>query len=103
MTLTLFLTLLTILALVVSLFTEAVKKFLKGMKVTYSSNIVVLLVSLVVGIGGTALAYMFMAIPFTTPNIVCMLLMGIVVWVGAMMGYDKVIQLIEQICSVKKK
>ena len=103
MTLTLFITLLVILSVIVSLITEAVKKFLDEMGVTYSSNIAVLIVSLIVGVGGTALIYVFFGIAFTPPNIVCMALMAIAVWVGAMVGYDKVIQMIEQIKGLKLK
>lgn len=103
MTLTLFMSLLVILAVAVSLFTEAVKKFLDNMKVKYSSNVVVLIISVIVGIGGTALMYIFMGIAFTPPNIVCMVLMAVAVWVGAMVGYDKVLQLIEQVKNLKLK
>lgn len=103
MTLTLFMALLVILAVAVSLFTEAVKKFLENMKVKYSSNVVVLIISIIVGIGGTALMYIFLGIAFTPPNILCMVLMAVAVWVGAMVGYDKVLQLIEQVHNLKLK
>lgn len=102
MTITLFMTLLVIMALAVSLLTEAVKKLFEGSKFTYSSNVVVLIVSIIVGIGGTALAYVFLGIAFTPPNIVCMVLMALAVWVGAMLGYDKVLQMIEQLKTIKK-
>ncbi len=101
MTLVLFITLVALFSAVVSLLTEAIKKFLLGVKIKYSANIVVLILSVIVGIGGTALVYLFRGIPFTAPNIVCMVLMAVAVWVGAMVGYDKVIQMIEQIKTVK--
>ncbi len=103
MTLTLFMALLVILAIAVSLFTEAVKKFLEGIKVKYSSNLVVLIVAVIVGAGGTALLYVLTDIPFTMPNIVCIVLMAIAVWVGAMVGYDKVLQMIEQVKNLRLK
>lgn len=102
MTITLFLTLIVVLAMAVSLLTEAVKKFFEGSKVSYSSNVVVLIVSVIVGIGGTAMAYIFLGIAFSPPNIVCMVLMAVAVWVGSMLGYDKVIQMVEQIKNIKK-
>lgn len=102
MTISLFLTLIVTLATAVSLFTEAVKKSFEGTKIKYSSNVVVLIVSVIVGIGGTALTYMFLGIPFTTPNIICMVLMAVAVWIGSMLGYDKVLQMIEQIKTIKK-
>lgn len=103
MTLTLFITLLVILAVCVSLVTEAVKKFLDDAGVKYSSNVVVLIVAVIVGAVGTALMYLFLGIAFTPPNIVCMTLMAVAVWVGAMVGYDKVIQMIEQLKNLKLK
>lgn len=102
MTISLFLTLIVTLATAVSLLTEAVKKSFEGTKIKYSSNVVVLIVSVIVGIGGTALTYMFLGIPFTTPNIICMVLMAVAVWIGSMLGYDKVLQMIEQIKTIKK-
>ncbi|MDL2301114.1 hypothetical protein LJC58_02040 [Lachnospiraceae bacterium OttesenSCG-928-D06] len=102
MTLTLFMTLIVILAVAVSLITEAVKKFLEGMNVKYSANMVVLIVALVVGAGGTALVYLFMGIAFTPPNIVCIVLMAGAIWVGSMIGYDKVLQMVEQLKGLKK-
>ena len=102
MTITLFMALIVVLAIAVSLLTEAVKKFFEGTKVTYSSNVVVLIVSIIVGIGGTAMAYISLGIAFTPPNIVCMVLMAVAVWVGSMLGYDKVLQMVEQIKHIKK-
>jgi len=102
MTITLFMALIVVLAIAVSLLTEAVKKFFEGTKVTYSSNVVVLIISIVVGIGGTAMAYISLGIAFTPPNIVCMVLMAVAVWVGSMLGYDKVLQMVEQIKNIKK-
>ena len=86
MTLALFVALLVILAVAVSLITEAV-----------------LIISIIVGAGGTALVYLFMGIPYTPPNIVCMVLMAVAVWVGAMVGYDKVIQMLDQLKNLKLK
>lgn len=103
MTVTLFITLLVILSVAVSLFTEAVKKFLDEAGVKYSSNLVVLILSIIVGAGGTALMYVFLGIAFTTANVLCMILMALAVWVGAMVGYDKVLQMIEQVKSLTLK
>lgn len=103
MTLALFVALLVILAVAVSLITEAVKKFLQDAGIKYSANVVVLIISIIVGAGGTALVYLFMGIPYTPPNIVCMVLMAVAVWVGSMVGYDKVIQMLDQLKNLKLK
>jgi flagellar biosynthesis protein FliQ len=99
MSLTLFLTLLVAFATVTSLVTQAVKMVLDGSKVVYSSNIVALITGLVVGIIGTAIVYQLMGISFTVNNIICIFLMGVADSLGAMIGYDKVIQAIKQFGS----
>lgn len=101
MTVTLFITILTIGAAVTSLLTEAIKKFYTNAKKEYSSNVIALVNAVVVGAGGTAVCYMLMNVPWTVNNVICMVLMAFAVWVGSMIGYDKVIQLIKQLTEVK--
>lgn len=93
MTLTTFLFIFFIGATAASLFTEALKKVFWEM----SSNLIALISSAVVGIGGTIIAYILMDIPLDSKNIVCIILMTFLIWLGSMIGYDKVIQTIEQI------
>lgn len=76
-----------------SLLTQAMKKAFKNL----SSNMLALAAAVCVGVFGTAAGYIFMDIPFDLKNVICMLLMGLCVWIGSMVGYDKVIQTIEQI------
>lgn len=97
MTVSMFLILLSAFSLIVGLVVQALKKLLDSLGATYSSNIVAVAVSAVVGIGGTVAYYIIAGIPFSAVNIICMLLMGIATAVGAMVGYDKVIQTIKQI------
>lgn len=102
MTLTLFMALLVVFALAVSLITEAVKKLLDNAGVKYSANAVVLIVAFVVGIAGTSVAYIVLGIAFTPLNIVYTILMAFAIWVGSMVGYDKVLQMIEQLKAIKQ-
>ena len=99
MTVEMFLILLTILSVVTSLCTEAVKKFLTAQKINYAANIVVLVVSVIVGGLGTIVFYLYNGIAWTALNIICILLMIIANWLGAMLGYDKIMQAINQIKS----
>ena len=101
MTFDLFMILLTILSIITSLVTEGVKHFLDTLKITYASNIVVLIVSLVVATGGTSVFYLFNDIAWTTINIICIFLMVCANWLGSMLGYDKVMQAITQIMANK--
>lgn len=87
-------------AVITSLLTEGIKKFLNEIKINYATNILVLIIALVVGCGATALYYVNYQVPFNALNSVYLALMGIANWLGAMLGYDKVRQAIEQIGKV---
>lgn len=97
MTITLFIFILTIGSAVTSLLTEAIKKWCENAHKEYSANVLALINAIVVGLVGTIIAYLLMGIPFTLNNVICMVLMTFSVWIGSMIGYDKVIQLIQQI------
>ena len=101
MTISLFITLLTIFSTITGVLTEATKKLLDEYKKSYSSNVIAFVCACIVGIGGTAIYYQFNSIPFTINNIICMVLMGITSSIGAMVGYDKIIQTIKQITTNK--
>ena len=101
MTVTLFVTILTIGAAVSALLTEAIKKAYINSKKDYSANVIALINAAVVGGGGTAVTYMLVGIPWNVNNIICLVLMIVCVWIGSMVGYDKIIQLIKQIAESK--
>lgn len=92
-----FLVLLFIASVVTSLLTEAIKIFLDSLKVKYASNIVVLVVSVLVGGLGTACYYALCCIEWTAANSVYLVLMIIANWLCSMLGYDKVMQAITQL------
>ena len=97
MTVETFLILLTILSIITSLLTEGVKKFLDSLKVEYAANIVVLCVAVLVGGIGTSVFYIWNNFEWTSLNIICIFLMICANWLGAMLGYDKVMQALTQI------
>lgn len=101
MTVTLFVTILTIGAMLSGLLTEAIKKAYSNEKKDYSANVIALINAVVVGGGGTAVTYMLLNVPWEVNNIICMALMVVCVWIGSMVGYDKIIQLIKQIADNK--
>lgn len=101
MTITLFITILTAAATITSLLTEAIKKAYQNAKKNYSSNVIALVNAIVVGCGGTAVTYILLGQPWTINNIICMILMGIAVWIASMIGYDKILQLLEQLADIK--
>lgn len=97
MTVTAFLIILMACAAITSLLTEGVKKFLDEQKVTYASNVLVLVIAVIVGCGATVIYYVNYKVPFTALNSVYLALMGVANWLGATLGYDKVRQTIAQI------
>lgn len=97
MTVEIFLALLVCFSTATSLLTEAVKK-ITGEKIPY--NMIVLVIAIIVGCVGTGVFYVLKGIPITSIEIIYLLLMGVANWIGAMVGYDKVKQLICQIGSI---
>lgn len=101
MTVTLFIVLASICCLASGFLTEGVKTWYKNAGKDYSANLIALINALLVGCGGTAISYVLLEVAFTLPNILCLVLMSVVVWLGSMIGYDKVMQLITQIAGMK--
>ena len=83
MTVTVFLIILTACAAITSMLTEGIKKFLDEQKVTYASNVLVLIIAVIVGCGATVLYYVNYQIPFNALNSVYLALMGLANWLGA--------------------
>lgn len=103
MTVTLFVSLFTFGSLLCGLITEAIKNAYKNANKPYSANVIALVDAVVVGGLGTATAYMLLGIPWTVNNIICLALMCVVIWLGAMVGFDKVLQTIGQIGNIPKE
>ena len=97
MTLDLFIKVLIFGSAISSLLTQAVKKAYENAGKKYSANVLALIDAIVVGCGGTAVYYMLNAIPWTVNNVICLFLMGVAVWIGSMIGYDKILQLLKQL------
>lgn len=97
MSVTLFITLFTLGSFACTLVTEAVKKAFINAKKEASANLLALIDAVVVGGLGTSVAYILLGIEWSTNNIICLALMIVCIWIGSMIGFDKIKQLIEQI------
>ena len=100
MTITLFITFMTAAAAVSGLLTEAIKKAYQNAGRKYSANVIALINAAVIGGLGMAAVYMLLGIPWTVNNIIIMI---VAVWIGSMIGYDKIIQLLKQIQETEAK
>lgn len=97
MTVEIFMTLLTICAVVTSLIVEALKKT----NVFKSYNILALIVSVVVGAFACVITYAELKIPINFLNIMYGIAFIVGNWLTATLGYDKVMQAIKQIIEGK--
>lgn len=93
MTIELFVFLFTFGSAISALLTQAIKKIADNI----SSNIIALIDAFVVGFIGTIIFYIMMGVIFTPENICWIILMSFAIWLGSMVGYDKIIQTIAQI------
>lgn len=101
MNIEIFVCLLAIFAAATSLITEGVKKTLEACSVKYASNIIVLIVSILVGGIGSFSFFMWKGYDLNTNALIWIILMTIANWLGSMVGYDKVVQTITQVKTDK--
>lgn len=95
MTVSIFLMLLSAFSVLNGLCTEGVKKIIQD-KANFSYNLIALIVALIIGGIGCIIYYQLSSIPFTTNNIICVVLMGFASALVSMVGYDKIKQCILQ-------
>ena len=101
MTTNIFIMLLTLYSVATGLVVEAIKKLLDEADKKYAPNLLAFIVAILIGTVGTLLYYQLSSIAFTTNNIICAILLGCLSGVGAMVGFDKIKQLIEQLGTNK--
>lgn len=91
-----------IISTLTGLVTEAVKKILNSHNVTYCSNTLSGIVAAILSVG-IGIGYIFVAnVGFTATSIVAIVVLAVLSWLCAMIGYDKVMQAINQIKTNKK-
>lgn len=103
MTITLFITILTIGSILNILMTQAIKTFYRNQGNDAPPNLIALINSLVCGGGVTAVVYMLLLIPWTVNNVICLVCVIFFNWISSMVGYDKVIQSLSQMAAVLPK
>ncbi len=80
-------------SLITGLVTEAEKKLVKD----FSANLLALITGAVVALAVTVVTFIFKEIPYNTINVTYMVTLVFASGLGAMLGYDKVMQTIKQI------
>lgn len=89
-------------SIVTSLVTQLTKSLLNTLRVRYASNIVVLVVAVVVGAVGTLLYYENYQIPINALTSVYLAIMCLLNAGGAMLGYDKIKQMLTQLKDIRE-
>ncbi len=97
------LALVTAFSIITSVVTAFAKMVLDTCKVRYASNVVVLIVAILVGAGGTLLYYENAQIPLNALTSVYLAIMCLLNCMGAMLGYDKVKQMVTQLKEIRTK
>lgn len=95
MSLTLFVSLLTILSLISSLTIQALKKTIEIKKPTLAVGIAAAICGWIGGI----MAYILLGISFNPSSIICIILLAPAIWLTSTLGYDKVMEVINQIAA----
>lgn len=98
MDITIFIALLFAFSAITGVIVQAIKQLITD-KQNMSYNILAVVIALIVGICGTAIYYQFNSILYTTNSIIMMILLGLGSALCSMVGYDKIVQTIQQIKS----
>ena len=94
---------LTICATVSSLVTEAIKITCKRAGKQWSSNLIALIDAVFVGGGVPIVVYIYNDVPFTGKNILTIVCLIFLTWIGSTIGFDKVKQMFLQIKGKEKE
>ena len=89
-------------AIFTSLTAEAIKKILDELKIKYSANILAAVVAVVLTVAASIGYIIYASITVTPQVVVCVIAMVFLAFLCATVGYDKVIQAIEQLKKLTK-
>ena len=103
MTLEIFILGITICSAFTALVTEAVKKMFEKTEKPYNSNLIAAVCSIIVAAITVVVYAILSGIAVTTQFVTLAILLIIFSWLGAMVGYDKVIQTIKQLTTKENK
>lgn len=97
MNLEIFLTGLLIVAIFTGLFTEGIKKFIEGTSIQLSSNLLAGIVAIALSILVSAAYIILTEAVLNAQMAVYLIALVLLSWLSAMVGYDKVAQVISQL------
>ena len=87
----------TICSIASSLLTEAIKVTARNAGKEWSSNLIALIDAIIVGGGIPTVFYIYNDVPFTAKNILTIVCLAVLTWIGSTIGFDKVKQMLLQL------
>ena len=93
----------TICAIASSLLTEAIKVACKNAGKQWSSNLIALINAIIVGGGVPIIFYIYNDVPWNLKSILTIFCLAILTWIGSIIGFDKVKQMLVQIKGEEEK
>lgn len=103
MTLELFLKALLLVSVLTGLFTQAIKKQLDELKKTYFANLLAGVVSIITALAVGCAYVILKDIVFNSTVLIYIIILALMSWLCSMVGYDKVIQSIQQVIVNSKE
>lgn len=97
MNVSMFIILLAAFSALTGLAVEAEKALFEEWKIKIIPNTLAMITACIIGWVGTSVYYVFSSIAFDSQNVVALILMGFASGLCSMVGYDKVVQAIQQI------
>lgn len=82
--------------------TQAIKQYYVNAHKDYSANAIAFINAIVIGGGFTSALYILLKKEWSIDNIIYLIFMVLAIWMGSMIGFDKIIQTIMQLITLSK-
>ena len=100
MTVELLIQLVVVGAIITSLLTQAIKVWCANAGKDCAPNFVALINAVVVGLIMGVIVFVFLALPVTIGNVLSVIALIFIIWIGSMIGFDKVVQSLKQLAEL---
>ena len=81
---------------------EGIKKLLDAKQIKYESNLLAAIVAVALSIIAALMYILYYSIPFNAQTLVLTICFAFFTWLGSMVGFDKIKQLLQQLAQRKE-
>lgn len=82
--------------------TQSIKQYYANAHKDYSANVIAGINAIIIGGGFTSAIYILTKKEWSIDNIIYLIFMVVAIWMGSMIGFDKIIQTIMQLIDLSK-